>query len=109
MVLSEWSFCDIFFMRFRSNMEQSRYEALKEQDALSREGNYTNITIPSIDFNYNTAVYSGLTLGVFVFSLLKAFMFYWNSIQASQSLHNSMYKNVIHAKIGFFDENPVGK
>ncbi|CAE1282648.1 ABCC4 [Acanthosepion pharaonis] len=93
-----------------SNQEQSRYEALQKQKAIISEGyNFTNTTIPTTDFSYNTAIYSGLTLGVFAFSLLKAFMFYWNSIQTSQTLHNTMYTNIIRAKIAFFDENPAGR
>lgn len=93
-----------------SNQEQSRYDMIKEQEYLLSEGyNNTNLTIPAVDFNYNTAIYSGLTLGIFACSLLKSFMFYWNSIRCSQTLHNAMYQNVVQAKIAFFDENPTGR
>ncbi|XP_036361692.1 multidrug resistance-associated protein 4 isoform X2 [Octopus sinensis] len=99
-----------FWIAMWSNKEQLRYVALQRHNELLDEGyNNTNVTILTIDFKQNLYIYSALTLGIFVFSLLKAFMFYWSCIQSSITLHNSMYDSLMRAKIAFFDENPVGR
>ncbi|XP_052827296.1 ATP-binding cassette sub-family C member 4 isoform X1 [Octopus bimaculoides] len=99
-----------FWIAMWSNKEQLRYVALQEHNKLLDDGyNNTNVTIVTIDFKQNLYIYSALTLGIFLFSLLKAFMFYWSCIQSSVTLHNSMYDSLMRAKIAFFDENPVGR
>ncbi|GAB1599294.1 multidrug resistance-associated protein 4-like isoform X1 [Argonauta hians] len=95
-----------------SNQELLHQVAIQEQNQLIQDGYYsnnTNITIVDIDLNMKISVYSGLTLGIFVFGLIQAFLFYWNCIQSSKTLHDAMYDNLMRAKIAFFDENPVGR
>lgn len=101
---------------FRSNQEEARYAAITRDNAIRNEYllrnetlNSTNITIPEVDTGFNVAVFSGIIGSVFLFGLLRALMFFKVAVDASQSLHNTMFASILRSHIGFFDTNPVGE
>lgn len=55
------------------------------------------------------AVYTATTLMATIFSFSRAILFCFLCINASRVLHNRMFDAVLHAKVLFFDTNPVGK
>ncbi|XP_053404605.1 ATP-binding cassette sub-family C member 4-like [Mercenaria mercenaria] len=75
----------------------------RETRLLSQGFNVTNVTIPSVDTHFNIAIFSGITGGVFMFGLLRAFMFFKAALDASKTLHNSMFDSILRTRIGFFD------
>ena len=55
------------------------------------------------------AVYTATTLMATIFSFCRAILFCFLCINTSRILHNRMFDAVLHAKVLFFDTNPVGK
>ncbi|RXG57622.1 Multidrug resistance-associated protein 7 [Armadillidium vulgare] len=54
-------------------------------------------------------VYLILAAGHTLFTLLRAFIFAFSTIRAAVSLHSDLLESILHAKIGFFDLNPIGR
>ena len=79
------------------------------QSLLSQGFNQTNITIPYVDSYSNIYIFTGIIAAVFVFSMVRALLFFKVAVDASQKLHNSMFTRILRAPIGFFDTNPVGQ
>lgn len=66
-------------------------------------------SVPGVDMYTNVYIYTGITIGLFVFGLLRALMFFKVAVDASQSLHNRMFSRMLRAQINFFDTHPVGE
>lgn len=63
----------------------------------------------SLDNNVRIPVYTATTLVAVVFSFSRAILCYFLCVNASRVLHNRMFEAILHAKVLFFDSNPVGK
>lgn len=95
---------------YRANKEEDRFVSQQEYDHLVSLGyNATNITIPYIDVQMNITILSAITASVFVFGLLRAFLFFAIAVNAAEKLHNEMFARLLRTSVSFFDTNPVGK
>lgn len=93
----------------RSNKEEEYGMAVKEHEALLEEGyNTTNITLTRVPAGHYLLVFTGLTVGVFLFSLVRALFVFHLLVRSARKLHNSMFWAVIRAPMLFFDSNPSG-
>ncbi len=54
------------------------------------------------------SIYSAIVLAVIISTLVRAFVFFWYSLQIGINLHDKMFQSVVRAPIKFFDENPSG-
>ena len=61
-----------------------------------------------IDTNTGVYVYSGLIVGLFIFTMIRTTHFFLICMSASINLHNRMFQSIIRAQLVFFDQNPVG-
>ena len=57
----------------------------------------------------NIVTYVATVLLCFLFSFLRAVIWFQVLINASRHLHDKMFKSLLRAPIYFFDSNPVGK
>ncbi|WAR23542.1 ABCC3-like protein, partial [Mya arenaria] len=74
-----------------SNLEEARYAAIEKHASLFAEGhNVTNVTIPTVDTNFNIAVFGGVLGAVFLFGILRGLMFFKVAVDASQAVHNTI-------------------
>ena len=55
------------------------------------------------------AVYTATTFTATVLSFSRAILFCFICVNASRVLHSHMFEALLHAKVLFFDTNPVGK
>ncbi|WAR23566.1 MRP4-like protein, partial [Mya arenaria] len=93
-----------------SNLEEALYAAIEKHASLVAEGyNATNVTIPTMDTNFNIAVFGGILGAVFLFGILRALMFFKVAVDASQTLHKTMFNSILRSHMQFFDNNPVGR
>lgn len=51
----------------------------------------------------------GLVLAVCLFAIIRAFLSFFFTVEASKALHDAMTKSVLRSKIEFFDVNPIGR
>jgi ATP-binding cassette subfamily C (CFTR/MRP) protein 4 len=65
--------------------------------------------LEEIDTYTSIYVFTILTIGLFIFSFIRAIYLFVMFLNSSISLHNSMFQSVIRAPLLFFDRNPVGK
>lgn len=68
----------------------------KEYDVFRGRGTYI--------YTYGTIVASAV-----IATLVQAFVFFYMCMQISKNLHAWMFDSVIHAKMSFFNANPVGR
>lgn len=68
-----------------------------------------NYSMCSLRNSERIGVYTTTTVVATIFSFARAILFYFVCVNASRVLHNHMFKAVLHAKVFFFDLNPVGK
>ncbi|XP_059486251.1 probable multidrug resistance-associated protein lethal(2)03659 [Neocloeon triangulifer] len=71
------------------------------------------------DFNYSEMswmstengifIFTGLMVGVIVFSLGRTFLFFRVCMRASVNLHDSMFNSITRATMAFFNANPSGR
>lgn len=54
------------------------------------------------------SIYTAIVLAVIISTLVRAFVFFWYSLQIGINLHDKMFQSVVRAPIKFFDENPSG-
>ena len=71
----------------------------------------TNTTNGSCLLNNPTriSVYTVTTFSATIFSFGRAIVFCFICINASRVLHNRMFDTILHAKMLFFDSNPIGE
>ena len=76
-----------------------------------KEGDSSAYTewLEELDTYTGIYVFTILTAGLFVFSLIRAIHFFVMCMKSSVNLHNSMFQSIIRAPLLFFDCNPVGK
>jgi ABC-type multidrug transport system, ATPase and permease components len=77
------------------------------QDVVCNETEKYVIEIPSQDIY--VYIYSGIVTVLFVVTIIRSFIFYTICMFCSSQLHKSMFKNVIHTSMRFFDINPSGR
>jgi ATP-binding cassette subfamily C (CFTR/MRP) protein 4 len=65
--------------------------------------------LESLDTYTGIYVFTILTAGLFIFSLIRSIHFFVMCMKSSVNLHNSMFQSLIRAPLLFFDRNPVGK
>ncbi|XP_053395066.1 ATP-binding cassette sub-family C member 4-like isoform X2 [Mercenaria mercenaria] len=98
-------FCD-WWLSYWTNQEEDKYAAMARDADLSLNGvNNTHVMIPRVDTQFNIAIFSVITGGVFIFGLLRALIFFKVALDASRNLHNSMFDSVLGTRIGFFYAN----
>ncbi|XP_023930136.1 multidrug resistance-associated protein 4 isoform X1 [Lingula anatina] len=103
-VMSDW------WLSYWSNQEEHKASLSARHQYLLEQGyNVTNITVPNVDTNLNIYIFTGLTVSVFMFGLLRALMFFKVCVDASRNLHNKMFHSIIRVPVYFFDTNPVGR
>lgn len=51
----------------------------------------------------------GLVLAVCFFAIIRAFLSFYFTVEASKRLHDQMTRSVLRSKIEFFDINPIGR
>ena len=51
----------------------------------------------------------GLVLAVCFFAIVRAFLSFFFTVEASKRLHDQMTRSVLRSKVEFFDINPIGK
>jgi ATP-binding cassette subfamily C (CFTR/MRP) protein 4 len=51
----------------------------------------------------------GLVLAVCLFAIIRAFLSFFFTVEASKALHDAMTRSVLRSKIEFFDVNPIGR
>lgn len=51
----------------------------------------------------------GLVLAVCFFAIIRAFLSFFFTVEASKRLHDQMTRSVLRSKVEFFDINPIGK
>ncbi|CAH1780700.1 unnamed protein product [Owenia fusiformis] len=69
----------------------------------------TENEITPVDRNYYLYIWSGITIGVLVFSMARALYFFHMLVNAAETLHKMMFKSIVRAPVYFFDTNPVGR
>lgn len=62
--------------------------------------------LPTTAYAY---VYSGIVIALFVIASVRAAAFFRTCANASQNLHDTMFRGLISTTMKFFDENPVGR
>ncbi|XP_046852739.1 ATP-binding cassette subfamily C member 4-like isoform X2 [Xenia sp. Carnegie-2017] len=77
------------------------------EETVSRRNN--SLSIIDDSRTENILIYSATVLICFVFSFLRAVVWFQILINASQHLHDRMFRGVIRAPIYFYDTNPVGR
>ncbi|KAK6195727.1 hypothetical protein SNE40_001092 [Patella caerulea] len=103
-IMSDW------WLSIWSNAEDKRHQALTLHNQLLSEGyNVTNVTVPVIETEINVYIFTGIILAVFLFGLLRALLFFFIAVRASQKLHDLMFARILRTTINFFDTNPVGR
>ena len=70
-------------------------------------GNWSGASVENQASYISTVL--GLTGGVVLLSIVRAYFTFYSLIKASKKLHNLMLSSVLSAKIEFFDTNPVGR
>ncbi|XP_071552963.1 ATP-binding cassette sub-family C member 4-like isoform X4 [Panulirus ornatus] len=107
-----------YWLSYWANGEQIRAQMILEPNdkVMDLLGNgssfsYVNAPVPEgyLDTTTNVYVYSGLTAGLFVLSLCRTVLFFVICMTSSRTLHNRMFKAIIHVPIKFFDTHPVGQ
>ncbi|KAK2715107.1 hypothetical protein QYM36_009933, partial [Artemia franciscana] len=71
-----------------------------------------NLTLPGYfgtDQNTNVLIYTGLIVGLFIFSMTRTVAFFLVCMKSSVNLHNRMFRSVVRAPVRFFDTNPIGR
>ena len=51
----------------------------------------------------------GLVIAVCFFAIVRAFLSFYFTVEASKNLHDQMTRSVLRSKIEFFDINPIGR
>lgn len=54
-------------------------------------------------------VYTVLSIGTIVVTLVRSFLFFHMCVRASRKLHDNMFSSITHAKMRFFYNNTSGK
>ena len=55
------------------------------------------------------AVYGALVYSTVIIHFMRGLIFYLVCINASKTLHNRMFSNILRVPVHFFDTNPSGK
>ena len=99
----------LLFLIARSNQEEERFAAL-DADQQIRDDSYndTNVTLPSVNLQFNIIVYSGVIGNILFVWLLRGMFFYKVAFDSSQKLHDTMFARILKTRMRFFDTNPVG-
>ena len=62
---------------------------------------------------YNSAkniyIFTGLNLGIFIFSVFRTVLLFFVCLKSAETLHNSMFSHILYTNSRFFDLNPAGK
>lgn len=67
-----------------------------------------NISVSFLSQTNYIWVYTSFILASIILTLLRSFIFFKICMNASKTLHNSMFWNVLQATMRFFDTNPSG-
>lgn len=94
-------------LHYRANCFSIMARYNGSEPVLNRSAGYNSAC--SLGNSERIGVYTTTTLIATVFSFSRAILFCYVCINASKVLHNRMFKAVLHAKVLFFDLNPVGK
>lgn len=94
----------VFFL-YRIQGEQENYASMNAS-VLSAERWYEQWP-PSRETSIY--VYTALSIGTIVVTLVRSFLFFHMCVRASRKLHDNMFTSITHAKMRFFYNNTSGK
>jgi ATP-binding cassette subfamily C (CFTR/MRP) protein 4 len=72
-------------------------------------GKWSGLPADEQDSREIIGVVVGLVLAVCFLAIVRAFLSFYFTVEASKSLHDQMTKSVLRSKIEFFDINPIGR
>jgi len=115
------SFCVCNFVD-RTNLEEKRSElqnSYNRNDSFENDhyGNESFANDTSLDNTYlgslsretNIYIYTAVTVGTVVITLVRSFTFFNVCMRASVNLHDLMFRSITRATMYFFNTNPSGK
>uniref|UniRef100_A0A1A9X4D6 Multidrug resistance-associated protein lethal(2)03659 n=1 Tax=Glossina brevipalpis TaxID=37001 RepID=A0A1A9X4D6_9MUSC len=73
------------------------------------EGNPFDITETTTTDRIDIYIFTGLTLGLIMFTLIRTFLFFGLAMRSSTNLHNDMFVGITRAPMYFFNTNPSGR
>ncbi len=76
--------------------------------AVCRASEVISSTLCSMDDRSRLQVYSGLTLFTVFVNFARTIGLVYLCVNASQVLHDKMFKSVLQSPVLFFDSNPIG-
>eukprot|EP01125_Pyxidicula_operculata_P020167 TRINITY_DN73_c2_g1_i1.p1 TRINITY_DN73_c2_g1~~TRINITY_DN73_c2_g1_i1.p1 ORF type:complete len:1092 (+),score=213.81 TRINITY_DN73_c2_g1_i1:119-3394(+) len=71
--------------------------------------NDSELLVPQFSNEFYIGVFGGLVLVTIILTMLRGFLFSELNLRSSTSIHNSIFKNVMHAPMSFFDTTPMGR
>lgn len=92
----------------RGRMKASNSSVIQVNNASTATESESGWRIEDMDTYTGIYVFTGLTAGVFIFSIIRTVHLFVTCILSSIKLHNDMFQAIIRAPLQFFDENPVG-
>jgi hypothetical protein len=90
----------------RANQEEDKYAALMTQTKSGTEAfaNSTEVTIPNVNTHFNLTILVIIAVAVTLCGLIRALLFLYVTLDASQKLHNWMFDSVLATGIDFFNK-----
>jgi len=112
--------CATFICNFivdRTNIEEKRFELQNSHDTNESFENAHNINDTLADNHFLDMlsretciyIYTAVTVGTIVVTLVRSITFFKVCMRASVHLHDTMFRSIIRATMYFFDTNPSGK
>lgn len=98
-------------------MHYTAANAVSSNQSTTDEVKFQNDSVP----NYNVSAdhedrqkfyittYTTLILITIFLNIFRSIFFFYLTMRASKSLHNTMFRNILEATMRFFDTNPSGK
>ncbi|GJQ86167.1 hypothetical protein Trydic_g13444 [Trypoxylus dichotomus] len=99
---------------FFTNIENSMIHAIKYLFGMNANVTDVNLTLRAtedeyIDTNIAIYIYSGLIVGLILFTVIRSYLFFKCASTASTNLHGKMFTSLLKAPMRFFDTNPSGR
>lgn len=108
-----YQYCDVFLADWTNRGELRHAVVVEANNTFLNDSSSTNSTVSwavnPVDEIFYVIVYSVLTIGLFVSTLIRTVVFFLMCMRASVNLHNTIFINVLRAPMAMFDNNPVGK
>ncbi|XP_065162760.1 probable multidrug resistance-associated protein lethal(2)03659 [Atheta coriaria] len=114
LILIAQMFCnssDLWLKHWTNQEENVCADQLNEFNSTTEDGNSTDfVCFISDNPRYmNINIYTGLIVATVILTTVRSLFFYKVCMNASKSLHNQMFSNILQATMRFFDTNPSGR